>query len=102
MRKFVLCLLLLPALLNAQGEKLAFIYYYGWYGNPDWDSGWQHWQEYDHRPPRDISSAFYPRLGPYSSGSPAILEQHIRWIAGANVNVIIYSWWGRDDLTDRG
>lgn len=95
-------MLLLPALAFAGGEKLAFIYYYGWYGSPNVDGEWLHWQDYDHKPPRDVSSAYFPKLGPYSSKDPAVLEQHMRWIAGANINVIIYSWWGKGDPTDAG
>lgn len=102
MRKVVLILILLPVLASASGEKLAFIYYYGWYGNPDADGQWLHWEDYGHNPPRDVSSAYYPKLGPYSSRDAAVLEQHMRWIAGANINVIIYSWWGKGDPTDAG
>lgn len=101
-RKFLLILLLLPSLAAADDAKLAFIYYYGWYGNPAFEGQWLHWNEYDHQPPMDLSSAYYPKLGAYSSQDPVILEQHIRWIAGANVNVLIYSWWGKGDPTDTG
>lgn len=102
LRQILLVLILLPALAAADDEKLAFVYYYGWYGNPATDGQWLHWNEYEHVPPTDISSAYYPMLGPYSSQDPTVLEQHIRWIAGANINVLIYSWWGKNDPTDSG
>jgi hypothetical protein len=98
----VLCFLLPAMPAAAENEKLAFIYYYGWYGNPAIDNQWLHWSDFDHRPPRDVSSSYYPGLGAYSSNDPAVREQHIRWIAGANLNVLIYSWWGKGDPTDTG
>ncbi len=80
---------------------MAFIYYYGWYGNPGYDGAWSHWQENDHEPPWDIASSFYPKLGAYSSRDPGIVDQHMRWIAASNIHGLIYSWWGKKDPTHR-
>lgn len=82
------------------GNKTVFIYYYPWYGNQAYDGQWMHWQENGHQPPTDIASSFYPKLGPYSSRDLYVIDQHMRWIAEARVNVLIYSWWGRNDYTD--
>jgi len=91
------CFILFAGSSFANQERLAFIYYYAWYGNEESDSQWIHWQDYGHQPPQDLSSAYYPKLGAYSSRNLATIDQHMRWIAGANLNVLIYSWWGRDD-----
>lgn len=99
---FLLCLLLLfnQAAL-AENGKTVFIFYYGWYANPFYDDEWLHWQEFNHNPPWDIASSFYPKLGSYSSADVAVLDQHMKWIESAGIDVLIYSWWGQDDLTDR-
>ena len=80
-------------------ERMAFIYYYGWYGNPAYDQDWLHWQENEHDPPWDIASSFYPKLGAYSSRDPAVIDLHMKWISEANIHALIFSWWGRKDPT---
>src|SRR5262249_13284736 len=94
-------LIFLPLSIQANDQRLAFVYYYAWYGSQPVDGTWIHWQENNNLPPRDISSSFYPKLGPYSSKDLAVIDQHMRWIAGANINALIYSWWGQDDFTDQ-
>jgi hypothetical protein len=81
-------------------ERMTFIYYYAWYANPTYDGQWLHWQDYGHHPPQDVSSAFYPKLEAYSSDDPWIIHQHMKWIAKAKINVVIYSWWGQNDPTN--
>ncbi|VDM28802.1 unnamed protein product [Toxocara canis] len=46
-----------------------------------------------HMPPPDIASSFYPKLGPYSSRDPAVIEQHMKWISSCGVDVIVVSWY---------
>jgi glycoprotein endo-alpha-1,2-mannosidase len=79
---------------------MVFIYYYGWYGNPAYNSDWAHWQENGHQPPLDLASSYYPKLGPYSSSDPNVIDRHMRWIAGANIQALIFSWWGKNDPTN--
>lgn len=80
------------------------IFYYSWYGNPQMDESYLHWDHilvphWDpkiaasyprgrHVPPEDIGSSFYPELGPYSSRDPEVLESHMEQIstAGAGIN----------------
>lgn len=80
-------------------DRLVFIYYYGWYGNPAYDQDWLHWQENEHEPPWDVASSFYPKLGAYSSRDPAIIDLHMKWLSQTNVHALIFSWWGRKDPT---
>jgi hypothetical protein len=101
---FVLVVLLLTVAsirLTAAERKTVFIFYYPWYGSPWFDGTWEHWQEYKHQPPYDISSSYYPKLGPYSSSDPNVIEQHMKWISSAGIDVVIYSWWGREDVTNQ-
>jgi hypothetical protein len=97
---FAVCVLLISATLLFAKDRYTFIYYYGWYGNPAYDFEWSHWQENGHQPPWDLASSFYPKLGPYSSKDPAILNLHMKWIAQTGVHALIYSWWGKKDPTD--
>lgn len=97
----LVCLLLwLAQAAAAENGKTVFIFYYGWYANPFYDDEWLHWQESSHTPPWDIASSFYPKLGSYSSTDGFVLNQHMKWIAEAGIDVVIYSWWGREDRTD--
>lgn len=85
------------------------IFYYAWYGNPEHDGGYVHWnhqylphwnpdiakqyQKGYHSPPDDIGSNFYPALGPYSSKDPNVIDEHMRQIRTAGVGVIVLSWY---------
>uniref|UniRef100_A0A915CF32 Glycoprotein endo-alpha-1,2-mannosidase n=1 Tax=Parascaris univalens TaxID=6257 RepID=A0A915CF32_PARUN len=86
------------------------IFYYPWYGNPKYDGGkyyhWNHkyiphWNKAiagefvkgQHVPPPDIASSFYPKLGPYSSRDPVVIEQHMKWISSSGIDVIAISWY---------
>lgn len=82
-----------PVARASSGDVVAF--YYAWYGNPAFDGEWVHWNDprLGIRPPGDISSDYYPKLGAYSSRDPAVLRQHMRWLRQARVGVIALSWW---------
>uniref|UniRef100_A0A2K6VPZ7 Glycoprotein endo-alpha-1,2-mannosidase n=1 Tax=Onchocerca volvulus TaxID=6282 RepID=A0A2K6VPZ7_ONCVO len=97
-------------LLEDNGDYSVQIFYYPWYGNPEFDSGkYYHWnhrhishwdpsiaQKYPtgfHVPPLDIGSSFYPLLGSYSSRDPAVIEQHMKWMLSAGIDVVIVSWY---------
>jgi len=73
------------------------IFYYPWYGNPTHDGVYLHWNHQvlphwkpdisarypvgqRHRPPDDIGSSFYPKLGPYSSRDPLVIDDHMMQI----------------------
>ncbi len=86
------------------------IFYYAWYGSPDHDGRYFHWNhEYlenwnknDHRPMPsgkhnpdlgDIGANFYPELGPYSSKDPAVIAKHMKMIRKSGAGVIAVSWY---------
>lgn len=76
-------------------------FYYVWYGNPQFDGKYVHWNHQllphwdpkvasgyptgQHQPPEDIGANFYPALGPYSSRDPSVLEEHMRQLRTAAV-----------------
>lgn len=86
-------------------------FYYGWYGNPETDGRWVHWdhpvaartpeQEHTCVPPEDIGADFYPARGLYSSNDPATLKGQMEELRDAGVGVVAASWWGRGEYTDR-
>jgi hypothetical protein len=102
-------LFLLVALLPAAGGTLAgggaapvrtAVFYYPWYGTPERDGAYVHWQQRGFRPPASIASAFYPARGPYSSDDPAILRLHMAQVAAAGIDQVVVSWWGRGSRED--
>ncbi len=86
-----------PAVSGPQPSTRVAAFYYPWYFTPEFDGLWVHWEG---TPPLDISSDFYPALGPYSMSDPAVLAQHFAWLRQAGVGLIISSWWGKYDRTD--
>ncbi len=106
--------LLLANLLSAGPQTSpcydAHVFYYGWYGNPATDGHWSHWDHaVDTRggdpvtltPPDRIGSDFYPKMGLYSSNDPAAVAGHMRSLQKARVGVVSFSWWGKDDPSDK-
>lgn len=77
------------------------VFYYSWYGNPQFDGKYIHWnhpvlEHWDpriaknypqgiHTPPDDIGSSFYPELGSYSSRDPSVIETHMRQMCSASI-----------------
>lgn len=92
-----------PILSNSGPDGTIFydvhIFYYAWYGNPQMDGKYIHWDHilvphWDpkiassyprgrHMPPEDIGSSFYPELSPYSSRDPDVLESHMEQIGSS-------------------
>jgi len=94
------------------------VFYYAWYGSPEFDGQWWHWNhEYippwdknDHHvyptgahvPPKDVGANFFPELGPYSSKDPKIIEQHMQMISKSNIGVISLSWYPPGQADEHG
>jgi glycoprotein endo-alpha-1,2-mannosidase len=77
------------------------IFYYIWWGNPQVDGRYRHWQNNGHDPAAgDLCSDFRPLLGAYSSRDDSVLRQHMAWIAAAGIGTIVISWWGRGSYED--
>ena len=90
-------------------------FYYGWFGNPDFDgkyNNWNHpiiphwidstWNKAGSYPGGDdIGANYYPQLGCYSSNNPEIITRHMKQIRKAGIGVVVLSWWGKDSFTDK-
>lgn len=90
----------LPPIVGPIPSYRVGAFYYPWYGNPDFDDGWWHWDQSGVQPPEDIGSDYYPELGAYSSIDSFVVAQHMAWLREAGVGVIISSWWGQGSLED--
>jgi glycoprotein endo-alpha-1,2-mannosidase len=88
------------------------IFYYAWYGTPEFDGEYRHWNHAVLNPDGtptgrsypggdDIASNFYPRGGCYSSNDPETIARHCFEIRLAGAGVLCVSWWGRDSFSDR-
>ncbi|HLX20771.1 MAG TPA: hypothetical protein VKR23_11525 [Gaiellaceae bacterium] len=93
----VIAYLAFPGLARA---GTVAIFYYPWYGTPLHDGTWEHWNQNGHTPPSSVYSSFFPASGPYSSDDPRTVTQQMQEIAGAGVDEIIVSWWGRGSAED--
>jgi hypothetical protein len=92
-------------------DVMAF--YYLWYGNPETDGRYMHWNHSvlphwtpavnarypnvgkPHDPPSRIHARFYPKRGCYSVADPATLSAQMYELRHAGVGTVVLSWWGR-------
>ena len=86
---------------TAATTSTVYAHYYPWYAS---SPQFRHWNGGDSaRPdPQDnLATTSYPSLGPYASLDAAgTLDQHMRWLSLANVDVLIVSWWGQGSYED--
>jgi glycoprotein endo-alpha-1,2-mannosidase len=102
---FCLLALLVPAGALTGGHAAAggqaSIFYYPWYGTPQRDGSYVHWNQSGHVPPLDLASSYYPARGAYSSSDPAVVRAQMRDIAGAGIREVVSSWWGWGSIEDQ-
>ncbi len=96
------------ALPDELPSERAHLFYYSWYGNPQTDGVWDHWNHPiavagagHYEPPESIGANFYPQLGLYSSNSREDLAAQMRQIRDAGIGVLSLSWWGQGSYTDK-
>lgn len=91
-----------PAAAEAvQGGERVLAAYHVAYGNPDLDGNWGEWEIAGAVPPEDIASDYYPRLGPYSSADPGVVEEHFASMGDASIGTVALSWWGRESREEQ-
>ena len=83
-------------------------FYYTWYGAPPVSGTWLHWPEGGHNPDHldakglpDIGATNHPRFWPYDAGDPKLIDHQLELANRAGVDVLISTWWFRDDNHDR-
>lgn len=82
-----------PAVEGPEPSRDVVAFYYAWYGTPDSDGQWIHWEGSGSTPPDTVASDFYPTLGAYSSSDPGVVAQHMAWLRQAGVGVVALSYW---------
>jgi len=100
----------------AAKSRRVHAFFYLWYGTPEVDGKWQHWNhevlahwdaslqdEYPadgvrYLPPGDVHSPFYPMRGCYSSRDAQVTRAQLRELLAAGVGVVVLSWSGRPDM----
>lgn len=114
---------------SARGATLSrppvVAFYYAWYGNPENDGSYRHWNHaalphWDAavnaatfgsadpdaealaahvrlEPPQRVHAAFYPERGCYSSVDPNALDAQIEEALAAGIDAFAVSWWGRPE-----
>ena len=98
--------LLVPAGATGRGStapgpaRQTSIFYYPWYGNPQVDGSFMHWNQNGHIPPLDLATSYYPARGPYSSADPGVVAAQMKEIAGAGIQEVVSSWWGWGSIED--
>jgi len=95
--------------LNMVPQPFLHAFYYAWYGTPEQDGRWLHWNHVRmphwnralaprysnaaHVPPEDIGAKYYPDLGPYSSADTEVMHAHMRMLKRAAIGVMVVSWY---------
>jgi glycoprotein endo-alpha-1,2-mannosidase len=94
--------------VTPRGDVHAF--YYTWYGNPETDGAYAHWNHFvmlrdgqgpDFTPPEEIGANYYPKAPLYSSNDPVAVGEHMAQMKAAGIGVVVATWWGIDDFTGR-
>jgi len=108
----VCCTALAPEVLHARRpekvEKKVMAFYYPWYGTPEVSGEWKHWSWVSGEPNAlnedgypDLKIPFHPGIGVYDSNDPEVVRYHLELAEKAGIDVLISSWWGQGDYTDR-
>lgn len=103
------------ATVTVGGERGGGVhsFFYLWYGTPEVDGNWSHWnhhliphwtesvraqyppQSVHWLPPHDLHSPFYPLHGPYSSRDLQHTRGQMVAMREAGIECAVASWWGR-------
>jgi hypothetical protein len=96
----VLTAVALPVASGARTSPRVSAFYYPWFDTMVVDGSYEHWAQEDSVLPNDIASAYFPRLGVYSSDDPAVLAAQMEEIERAGIDEIAVSWWGTGSPED--
>ena len=103
------------AQLTSPVNDRVHTFYYAWFGNPEFDGDYQHWNHHiiphwidstwndagSYPGGEDIGANFYPQLGSYSSNDPHTINTHMKQIRKAGIGVVVMSWWGEGSIYEK-
>ncbi len=84
-------------------DDIVGAFFYPWYGNPNTNDQWIHWEGQDYSPPVTWSSNYLPNYPDsiwnpgvqlYDSTNTEVLRWQDRAMARAGIDIAIASWWG--------
>jgi glycoprotein endo-alpha-1,2-mannosidase len=105
----ITCILIQPVFPQEISHNVH-AFYYPWYGNPETDGHWSHWDHPiivkqgeggNYTPPNNIGANYYPELGCYSTMDETTIENHMQQLTKAGIGVISTSWWGVETDTNK-
>lgn len=93
-------------------ERLLVAHYFNWFHTPDGRGGWHMWEWKGTGPThdperlgpdgrRDIASVFHPRIGPYDSSRPEVMEYHLLLAKLSGLDGFVVDWYGLGHHDDR-
>ncbi|WP_298518255.1 glycoside hydrolase family 99 protein [uncultured Kordia sp.] len=96
-------------------SKKIHTFYYNWYGSPEYDGKYLHWNHEilphwsdttwnnagSFKGGNDIGANYYPALGNYSSNDPKVINEHFKLMQQAGIGVCVMSWWGKNGFEDK-
>jgi hypothetical protein len=94
-----------PAPVQKTNPLKVYMHYMPWFETPatlggnDWGFHW----EFNNRNPnivdaqgkRQIASHYYPKIGPYASRDPHVIEYHLLLMKYAGVDGVMINWYGQ-------
>jgi hypothetical protein len=96
-----------PAPTTPAKFPLILAHYMPWFEARPESSHWGwHWTMNSFDPEkvtdgkRSIASHYYPLIGPYDSGSPAVIEYHLLLMKLAGIDGLIADWYGLSNFLD--
>ena len=103
-----------PKAVTKTYAKPIYMHYMPWFKTPEYHGTWgNHWNMNNANDPdtiltgfatgdpnlgpgerRDISSHYYPKIGPYASVDPDVIEYHLLLMKTAGIDGVIVDWYG--------
>lgn len=84
-----------------QVPRKVLAFYYTWYGRPERNGRWVHWENVRPEEHEIANSTHYPAKGAYDSQDPEIIDYHLELAQEHGVDGFICTWWGRGTFDDQ-
>ena len=84
-------------------QPKVYMHYMPWFETPASNGGQWGWHwTFNNRDPdnidaqgkREIASHFYPKIGPYASGDPDVIEYHLLLMKLSGIDGVLIDWYG--------
>ncbi|WP_053970367.1 glycoside hydrolase family 71/99-like protein [Mangrovimonas sp. ST2L15] len=99
-----------PVTVSKQNSTKIYMHYMPWFetkessGNNQWGYHWtmanRNPDNIDSNGRRDIASHYYPLIGPYHSGDPDVIENHLLMMKYAGIDGVLIDWYGVHNVND--